>query len=169
MRGRELRLCVWYTYVVRKLLHKHLARAIMAGLWATALYAVVLHSYELLELYTLAPMYVPAFCYDYWAVFPGAVLLSFVVLWLARGSARRGALVGGLLAPLNAPFAVLLVIVAWEVQARMGLVEPWIYGFEGLWGEWIYQLKTITLAGIPVAVPCGALMGAWLAKGDEDV
>ena len=148
---------------MRAFLEKHLGRALLGGLWATALYAVVLHIFELFG-FSLVWMRVPDFCHEYWAVFPGAVLLSLLVLKLSGGSKRRAALVGGLTAPFNAPLAVLILIVAWEIKARLGLTDPWKYGFEGLWGEWVQQFWGITLVGAPVAVVCGLVMGAWLVE-----
>ena len=147
-------------------LEKHLGRALLGGLWATAMYAVVLHVFELLG-YPLVFFRVPAFCYDYWSVFPGAVFLSLLVLRFSGGSRKRGMLIGGSTAPLNAPFAVLLLIVAWEIEVRLGLTDPWKYGFQGLWGEWLHQFGAMVLLGAPVAVTCGVLMGAWLGRSES--
>jgi hypothetical protein len=151
---------------MRAFLEKHLGRALLGGLWATALYAVVLHAFELLG-YPLAFFGFPAFCYDYWSVFPGAVFLSLLVLRFSGGSRKRGMLIGASIAPLNAPCAVLLLIVTWELEACLGLTAPWKYGFEGLWGEWLRQFGGMVLLGAPVAVTCGVLMGAWLVRSES--
>lgn len=138
--------------------------ALQFGLWSVAVYAVVLHTVEWLG-YSLAPVRVPQFCYNYWAVLPGAIVLALVVDKLAQGNWRRGALWGGLLAPLNVPFAVLCVLFHWGVAAQLGLMEPWEYGFGALMDEWFRQALALVLVGFPVAFPCGVLMGAWIGRG----
>lgn len=143
-----------------------LPQSVMAGLWATALYAIV---WNILSVF-VDPLFffrVPNFFVHYWAVFPGAVILSFVVLSLAGGSRWRAALAGGLLAPLNVSFSVLLIILAWGLGGALGLTEPWKYGFGGLLGEWLRQQTSFLLIGAPIAVPCGLVMGWWLGKPVE--
>lgn len=151
------------------MLNQDLPRAVQAGLLATAVYAIVLHLFEALG-YSLVMMWGPAFCYSYWAVFPGAVLLSLAVMALSRrfgGGWHGGALYGAFLAPFNAPFGVLLCLFWWQFEAVLGWAEPWRYGFGCLLDQWVQSFASMLVLGTPVAMVCGAIVGAWLGRGNR--
>ena len=103
--------------------------------------------------------------FEVWPVIPGAFAFALIVDLLVRrasGGARlgAGAAVGAALGVLNAPLAVLVALLGFH------LASPWKYGLQALLEEWLRQLPLILLLGIPVAAPCGLLLGvlaAWLA------
>ncbi len=137
-------------------------RALKISLAAVPLYALVL---------TLIETRVPLFSYahHYGAVFPGALLLSLIVERLAGGSPWKGAVWGSLLGTLNAPFSMLCILAWWQFRAELGLLEPWKYGWSGLWGQWCHDFFGMLLVGTPIAIPCGGLLGAWLGQSERRI
>lgn len=135
--------------------------AALTGLLAVPIYWAALFLWEASGR-SLTVLFVPDFAHQYPFVFFGAFLLSLLVLKAARGSWWKGGLWGGLLAPLNAPFSVLCILLWWQIRALAGTTEPWRYGWSGLFGEWQRQAFGILKAGLPLAVPCGILLGMFL-------
>lgn len=127
---------------------------------AVPLYAFFLFLAEL-ALRTTAFPFSLSYAHQYFAVFPGALILSLIVQRLASGSPVRGALSGSVLGLLNAPFSMLCVLLWWQMRAELGIAEPWRYGWSGLWGQWCQDFFAMLLIGAPMAVPCGLILGAW--------
>ncbi|MBI3928730.1 MAG: hypothetical protein HY319_24535 [Armatimonadetes bacterium] len=136
------------------------------GIVSTCVYAVVVQLSEAAG-YTLDMAWgYPGISHRYWLVAPGAALLGLLVYEAVRQlPARRmvlGAALGLALAPFNACLAVLVYLLEWELQARLGFTEPWRYGFACLFAEWQRLLPLLIQLSLPVAAPCGALMGGLL-------
>lgn len=134
---------------------------------ATAIYVIV---EELARVagYEMIILWVPVPCTggDFWLVAPGAGLLGFLLykllLRVPYAHVASGAGLGALLGPINACLAVLLSLVQWQMEGLLGISQPWPYGFGGLFEEWVRTLPLQVVLSLPVAIPCGLVVGALL-------
>lgn len=142
-------------------------RALLVAVAAAPVYALARGLAEAAGVALLPSMLpLPWSLFEVWPVVPGAFAFALLVDVLVRrvaGAWRRlgcGAAAGALLGLLNAPLAVLVALLGFH------LASPWKYGLQALLEEWLRQLPVILLLGIPVALPCGLILGllaAWLA------
>jgi hypothetical protein len=128
---------------------------VITGALAPVVYVLALGVTASLGYWFLPFAHIPIDLGRPWTVAPGAALLGAGLGFCLRFKRmeRRprllwGATLGALLAPLNVPLSVQVALVAYRFRG----------GEDSIW-SWMSSLPEVVLHSLPVAIPCGALLG----------